>query len=248
MLAQATGDTAKTFIEKLPEILRAAATNPLSFVALVVLALAILVYFLFRKSNEKIKLMALCVMVGCVLVLGIVVISKWDTPQPPPPAPVVSCKVNGFVYNADVNPAVGLQAVKLSYIASGPANATPVSVATTSPNGHFYFDCSKIAPDAFPIHLRASHAGQIVESEDALVFADNAEVNLYISPRAVSNHYRLTADIMRIPSAQLLRNNFVPVTNLTTAVKLNTKTVATVPKNVRLSREAVSRLRTVNPR
>src|SRR6266446_6297987 len=105
MFAQASPDTAKTFIEKLPDILRAAATNPLAFVALIVLALAILVFFLFKKTNARIKLTALCVMVGCVLVLGIVVIYKWQAPS----VASGSCKVTGFVYNADQTPAVGLQ-------------------------------------------------------------------------------------------------------------------------------------------
>ncbi len=178
-------------------------------------------------------------MVGCVLVLGIVVIYKWQAPS----VASGSCKATGFVYNADQTPAVGLQAVKLSYVPSGLTNAPAVQVATTSPDGHFSFDCSRIPPEAFPIHLRADHTGQLIESEDALLFADNAEVNLYFPLRAVSNHYRLNQSIVRVSSAQLLRSNYVPLTNNANPVRPATNLVVTVPKNARISKETISRLR-----
>lgn len=245
MFAQVSEETARTFIERVPEIIRAAATNPLGLVALIVLMLGILVYFLFKKASSKIKLYALLVIAVCVVVLALVAIR--ESGQPPPPKPVASCKVSGFVYNEDVTPAVGLQKVRLAYIAANAGSSESVPVATTAPDGSFSFNCSQIQEEAFPIHLRATFAArggeQSIESEDQLVFGENASVNLYLSPRAVSNHYRVSHEILKIPSRQLLRQNFTSVTNAAPAA-LSANKVAVIPRTVRLPKEAVTRLRT----
>jgi hypothetical protein len=258
VLAQVSDEAARSFIERLPDILRAAATNPLSLVALIVLVLTLFSLFFFKGSREKNKLTVLRTIIGCVLVLALVVIYQWNrspakdkTPGGDQPVGGTDnreprdCKVSGYVYNEDTNPAGGIQNVKLAYRASSPTNSPPVQVATTSPNGHFSFNCSQIKVDAFPIHLRAtflwSGANQVIESDDTLLFGENTDVNLYVSPRAVSNHYRLNKEVMRVSSAQLLRNNYSPLKDSTG--RLPTNGVVTIPKATRISREAIDRLR-----
>jgi hypothetical protein len=246
MLAQISEETAKSFIERVPDIIRAAATNPLGLVALIVLSLGILVFFLFRKANAKIKLGALGVVAFCVVVLALVAIRE---SRHAPSAVLLSCKVSGFVYNGDLTPAVGLQKVRLAYVAANPANSDPVPVATTGPDGSFHFNCSQIKAEAFPIHLRAtfSAAGTAkgIESEDQLVFGENLNVNLYVSPRAVSNHYRVSKEILRIPSTELFRRDFIAVTNAAAPAVLSTNKVTVIPRSMRISKDAVMRLRTV---
>jgi hypothetical protein len=166
---------------------------------------------------------------------------------PPPPGPTASCKVTGCVYNEDLTPAIGVQRVRLAYVAANAA-ADAVPVATSGPDGAFSFNCSQIKADAFPIHLRATFpaAGgdRSVESEDQLVFGENANVNLYVSLRAVSNHYRVSSTMLRIPSAQLLKMNFTTVTNNAAPAAPSTNKVAVIPKSARVSRDTVTRLRT----
>ena len=160
MLAQVSDETAKSFFERVPDIIRAAATSPLGLVALIVLSFGILVFFMFRKANAKIKLVALGVVAASVVVLALVAIQmSGRTPASAPPGPstsgqgtagsTASCKVSGFVYNEDVTPATGLQKVRLSYVAASQVNPQPVPVATTAPDGSFIFNCSQIKPDAF---------------------------------------------------------------------------------------------------
>jgi len=242
MLAQISDETARSFIERLPEILRAAATNPLGLVALIVLVLGIVVAVLFWKShNDKVKLGALGLIVMSILVLSILVILDWKGGG----GEVFACKVKGFVYNEDVTPAVGMQNVRLAYVASNPTNSPSLQIATTGPDGHFSFDCTQIKPEAFPIHLRATFtwlgASHSVESEDALFFAENTDVNLYISPRAVSNHYRINPAIMRIGTSQLFRKNYAVLTNLAAPARFPTNGVLAVPSNVRI--DSLKRLR-----
>jgi hypothetical protein len=243
MLAQVDPETAKSFIERVPEIIRAAATNPLALVALIVLVFGILASFLFRKASGKIKLIALGVIAICVVVLALVAIQ--ESGKPPAVGP---CKVGGFVYNEDVTPAIGLQKVKVGYVAATPANSQPVQVATSGPDGKFSFNCSQINSDAFPIHLRAtfSSAGReyAIESEDKLVFGENQDVNLYLSLRSISNHYRLSKETMRIPSAELFKRNFVTVTNPATNMRLSTNKIAAIPRTAHIPADVVNRLRT----
>ncbi len=249
MLAQVSGETARGFIERLPDILRAAATNPLGLVALIVLSFSLLAFFLFKNSRDKIKLTVLYVVAGCVLVLAVLVIHQWNERSVNTGGgAATACNVSGYVYNEDIVPAAGMQNVKLAYVAASPANSPPVQIATTSPNGHFSFNCSQINPDAFPIHLRAAYSGSgastVIESDDTLLFGENTEVNLYVSPRAVSNHYRLNNEIMRIPSNQLLRNNYSTLTDAAAATaRLPTNGVVAIPKNVRIPKETITRLR-----
>ncbi len=243
MLAQVPEETAKSFIERVPDIIHAAATNPLGLVALIVLVLGMLAFFLFRNTNAKIKLSALVVVAVCVVMLALVAIHEsGKTP------PIAACEVSGFVYNEDLTPAVGMQKVRLAYLAASPASSKPVPVATTGPQGNFRFNCSQIKAEAFPIHLRATFSAtggdQSIESDDQLVFGENQDVNLYVSPRAISNHYRLSKEVMRIPSAQLFRRNFVTVTNAATTARFSTNKITVIPRSVRIPNEAVTRLRT----
>jgi hypothetical protein len=242
MFAQVSEETAKSFLDRVPDIIRAAATNPLGLVALIVLVLGILAYFLLRNTKAKIKLSALVVVAVCVVVLALVAIRESGRMTT-----AAGCKVSGFVYNEDPTPAVGLQNVRLAFLAAHPANPRPVSVATTAPDGSFSFNCSQIRAEAFPIHLQASFsmAGnvRIIESEDQLVFGENQEVNLYVSLRAISNHYRLSKEIMRVPSAQLFRHNFVTVTNAATTARASTNKLLAIPRSVRLPKETITRLR-----
>jgi hypothetical protein len=256
MLAQVSEDTAKSFIERVPDIIRAAATNPLGLVALIVLCFAILVFFLFKKSNAKIKLTALAMVVVSVIVLALVAMHEsGPTPGPgpsPTPSPATdSCKVNGFVFNDDFNPAPGLQKVKLSYVTAVPTNSTPVQVATTGPDGSFSFNCSQIKPDAFPIHLQATmttpNGVRSIESEDQLVFGENPKVVLYLSPRAISNHYRLSKEIYRVPSAQLFKSGTTTVTDPATTTKIPTNKIAVIPRAVVLPKDTITRIRMTPP-
>jgi hypothetical protein len=249
MLAQVSEDTAKSFIDRVPDIIRAAATNPLGLVALIVLCFAILIFFMFKKSNQKIKLSALVVVVVSVMVLAFVAINA----KPPPADPTTTgtgfdaCKVNGFVYNDDLTPAIGLQKVKLAYVTALPTNSLPVPVATTGPDGSFSFNCSQIKADAFPIHLRATVAGpgrnHSIESEDQLVFGENPKVVLYLSPRAISNHYRLSKEIYRVPSSELFKANTISLTNAATTKTIPTNKIAVIPRAVQLPKETIKRIR-----
>ena len=250
MLAQVTEETAKSFIERVPDIIRAAATNPLGLVALIVLCFAILAFFMFQKAKPKMKLAALGVVAFSVIVLALLAIRESGrTPSPSPgPTPVGTCKVVGCVYNEDFNPAKGLQKVKLAYIAASPADSKPVQVATTGPDGSFSFICSQIKPDAFPIHLRATLATprgeHSVESEDQLVFGENQNVSLYLSPRAISNHYRLTKDIYRVSSAELFKRDMITVTNAVVPAKLASNKVTVIPRTANVPKETITRIRT----
>lgn len=254
MFAQVSEESTKSFIEKVPDIIRAAASNPLGLVALIVLVFGILAYFLFRNTNAKIKLSALALVALCVVTLAVVAIHESGKTGDPPKGSVsgttpsvASCKVSGSVYNEDLVPAVGLQQVKLAYVTVTPANSPPVPVATTGPDGRFSFNCSQIKPEAFPIHLRATFSAggtqQSIESEDQLVLGENLNVNVYVSPRATANHYRVSTEILRIPSAQLFRHDFVTVTNAAATARRETNHVVAIPRSVRLPKETISRLR-----
>jgi hypothetical protein len=259
MLAQVSEETARTFIERLPDIIRAAATNPLGLVALIVMVLSIVAVCLFRGSTGQFKLSAFALVGVCVVTLSLVAMHEYgksnEPVKKPDPGsgagtggsePAGTCTVSGTVFNEDLHPAIGLQQVKLAYVTAAPASSQPVQVATTAPDGKFSFNCSKIKPDAFPIHLRATFAAgsvqRTIESDDQLVFGENQNVNVYLSPRATSNYYHFNAELMRIPSSQLFRKDFVTVTNAATA-RASTNHILVVPRSVPLSREAVTRLR-----
>ena len=262
MLAQASADVAKGFIEQLPEILRAAATNPLGLVALIVLALSVLAYFLFKNSRDKTKLIVLCVIVGCVFVLAVLVVHKAATltdgsdragknhatndetsPGTRGTATAAPCKVGGFVYNLDVEPSRGMPDVRLAYLPSVPTNSPAVPITTTSPNGRFSFDCSHIQPDQFPIHLQMTYSwpsgSQIVQSEDRVFVAGNSEMNLYLSPRQITNWHLVNRTVLRVSSAQLLRNNFTTLTATGRTARLPTSGVVAVPPRVAFPRGVV---------
>jgi len=249
LFAQATPETTKTFLEKLPDILKAVASNPLGYGALILIVVAILAAFLFGKAQQKARLTAFALVIVCGLIFcGFVVYtytrppsqdSDKSTNQPtvlPPNVSVTDCKVVGHVYNDDVVPASGLQNVKLAYRALGQTNGQLITVTTTGPDGTFRFNCTQINPEDFPIHLRATYQNHVVESEDTLFFGENTDVNLYISPRAISNHYRLNAQVLQISSGQLFKSNFAVMTNALKPGPVAPGNLLTIPKNMRIQK------------
>jgi hypothetical protein len=185
-------------------------------VALIVISFGLLAFFMFRKSKATIKLGALALVMGGVMALAFVAMKESRREPPLPPkektdlnAGNPNCMVNGAVFNSDDNPATGLQEVKLAYVK---ADASPVQVATTDPLGKFSFNCSQIKPEVFPIHLRATiKNGQSVESEDQLAFGENPALNIYISLKALAQHYQKSKAILRLPSEVLFHDNKLTV-------------------------------------
>src|SRR5262245_23213084 len=115
MLLPVQDDTTKTFIERLPEIISAAAANPLGLVALIVICFGLLAFFMFKNTNAKMKLGALAVVVGGVMTLAFVAIinpgkgstdEKKEEPvknngKTPDGAPLnPNCMVKGSVFNS----------------------------------------------------------------------------------------------------------------------------------------------------
>src|SRR5688572_11416328 len=62
------------FFENLPEIIKAAASSPLGIIALGLLVMAFITFFFFRKSGDKIKLIALLVVFVSVVLSAFAVI------------------------------------------------------------------------------------------------------------------------------------------------------------------------------
>lgn len=241
MIAQASPEVAKSLIDRLPDILKSVAGNPLGFAALMLLILSVVAVYLFRssKSKDKIKLIAFGTVAVCCMLLAAMVVHQVNKPPTANPIFVTDCKVAGHVYDGDARPAVGIQNVRLSYIAYATTNVQPLQVATTGPDGAFQFTCSQIKQDAFPIRLRALYRNMAVESEDALFFGENPSVNLYLSPTMISNHYRANKQVLRLSSAQLLQKNFTALTNATKPPQTPVGNVLTVPKGVKLDVQAL---------
>jgi hypothetical protein len=151
------------------------------------------------------------------------------------------CEVSGFVYNLDTPSLAGLPNVELAYIPSAPTNASPVRITTTSPTGKFSFDCDHISMNEFPIHLQMIYSwpgkNQIVQSDDQIFIAGNSEMNLYLSPRDITNWHRLNNAVLHVSSAKLLQGKFSTLTATGSAARLPTNGVAVVPKSVHLPKE-----------
>lgn len=254
MLAQGSPETAKTFIERLPDILKAVAENPLGFVALIIMVLAVFAAVMFGKSNVKFRFYAFVMVVVCALGLGLLVVLEAGKTKPAMPAagnagltnPVVvveppkECQVEGHVYNADKDPAVGIQNVLLSYVSATAATAQPVPIARSAPDGHFSFNCEQIKPEHFPIRLRlvwktVDGQERVCDTEDALLFGSNREFNLYVSPGEVATHFKQSTNVFRLTSAKLFQNNFRAMTTATNNhAAINS--ILTVPANQKIRR------------
>lgn len=253
MLAQASPETAKSFFERLPDILKAVAENPLGFVALIVMVLAIFAAVMFGKSNLKFRFYAFVMVVVSTLGLGVLVVfeagkTKTVAPVEKPgqtnPVAVVEppkdCHVEGHVYNADVDPAKGMQNVQLSYLSANAAAPQPVPIARSAPDGHFSFNCQQIKSEDFPIRLRlvwksADGHERVCDSEDALLFGSNNDFNLYVSPGEVANHFKQSTNVFNLSSAKLFHNNFKAMTTVTNN-RAAINSILTVPATQKIRR------------
>lgn len=253
MLAQASPETAKNFLERLPDILKAVAENPLGFVALIVMVLAIFAAVMFGKSNLKFRFYAFVMVVVSTLGLGVLVVFEagktkhlvaGKNPVKEEAVPVVEpprdCRVEGHVYNADKDPAVGMQNVQLSYVCANASIQPPVKIARSAPDGHFSFNCTQIKPEDFPIRLRliwktVDGQERVCDTEDALLFGSNNDFNLYVSPGEVANHFKQSTNVFSLSSAKLFHNNFKAMTTVTNN-RAAINSILTVPATQKIRR------------
>jgi len=252
MVAPILADLAGGFIEHLPDILRAAATNILSLIALLALVLAILAYFFFKDARDKIKLVVWCVLAVCVLVFGIQVVRESNNHEGESGGETNAypCTVAGFVYNEDAQPLAGMPNVNLAYIPHAPPDAEPVPIATTGPKGDFSFICSHVRQDEFPIILQMTYAWsgrkQIVQSEDRIFFTGNNNMNLYLSAHAITNWNRTNRSALMISSHKLTRGAATAMA--ANQALLPTNGILTVPKSYRVNTNIYRRPNLVQPK
>ena len=72
----------------------------------------------------------------------------------------------------------------------------------------------------------------IVELEDSLFFGENPDVNIYVSPPVLSNHYRSATNTLRVSSLKFLKSNFTVLTNTAKQLNVPINSIMTVPQNV----------------
>lgn len=150
------------------------------------------------------------------------------------PEPTKPCAIEGHVYNADTEPAVGMQNVQLLYYSASISDAKTIPIARTDPAGHFKFSCDNISRSEFPIRIQLKWTTKtkveaVCDSEDSLIFDSNDNFNLYISPAQVAEHFKKNTNVMRLTSAQLFRGNFLTATNAFSTPKTPNKILAIPP-------------------
>lgn len=72
----------KSFFDNVPEIIKAAASSPLGLFALMILALAFLAFFFFRKASERTRISIFVLMFCGVIVFGFAISDEMNKPKP----------------------------------------------------------------------------------------------------------------------------------------------------------------------